>query len=34
MIHHAKSLSVDDRDFQMRVSALFKVAVIEEPLAF
>jgi glycosyltransferase involved in cell wall biosynthesis len=26
--------SYDDRDFQMRVSALFDVAVIEEPLAF
>ena len=26
--------SFDDRDFQMRVSALFNVAVIDEPLAF
>jgi hypothetical protein len=26
--------SYDDRDFQMRVSALFDVAVIQEPLTF
>lgn len=26
--------SYDDRDFQMRVSAVFQVAVVEEPLAF